>query len=362
MRFLKASVVVLFLLSLTACGLTFFLSTVRENEKEKRIHLEQVRDQLQQKIEALEAEKADLQGQVDELAAQVYDFEAKTKDLEGKLALEQKERARATELIRKKENEISALRTQLNEVEKAFAAADKRRNELEKMLDEVEVKLKEAEAKLAAPPLPQVEAGFTQLDLQPPAALPRAVSAQPAVPEPAPLPPKPGKEPQVKKKKKGFFSSFLGPRYSKRVKKVKAAPETKQEAPARAPQSEPQPVPAPEPEPAKPEAAPTVVKPVAVQALKVEELKVQAHPQPAQKEEGPKDGKVLLINRKFNFVVTDLGSKHGLALNDVVSIEKGGSEIAKARVEKLYTDYSAAYITEEQSDVPIQEGYLVRPK
>ena len=70
-------------------------------------------------------------------------------------------------------------------------------------------------------------------------------------------------------------------------------------------------------------------------------------------------GNVLLVNRKYNFVVVNLGSRQGLSLDEVVTIQHGGAEVGKARVEKLYDDYSAAYIVEEQSENPIGEGDAV---
>ena len=67
-------------------------------------------------------------------------------------------------------------------------------------------------------------------------------------------------------------------------------------------------------------------------------------------------GNVLLVNRNYNFIVINLGSKQGISLDDVLSVQHEGAEIAKVRVEKLYDDYSAAYIVEEQSQHPIGEG------
>ena len=54
-----------------------------------------------------------------------------------------------------------------------------------------------------------------------------------------------------------------------------------------------------------------------------------------------------------------MGARQGIEVNDILAIEKSGKRIAKARVEKLYDDYCAAYIVEEQSEIPIEEGYLV---
>jgi len=76
---------------------------------------------------------------------------------------------------------------------------------------------------------------------------------------------------------------------------------------------------------------------------------------------GLQRGSVLLVNRKFNFIVVDLGSKQGLNIDDLVAVQDEGVQIAKARIEKIYDDYSAAYIIEELSDFEIKEGALVRP-
>lgn len=97
-----------------------------------------------------------------------------------------------------------------------------------------------------------------------------------------------------------------------------------------------------------------------VEALNMETSKIETSKTPAATSEDG-SGRVLLVNRKFNFAVTNLGSNDGLALNDIMSIQRGGKEIGKVRIEKIYDDYCAAYIIEEQSETPIGENDAVIP-
>lgn len=65
---------------------------------------------------------------------------------------------------------------------------------------------------------------------------------------------------------------------------------------------------------------------------------------------------VMTINRKFNFVVINIGLKDKLKMGDRLRVERDGKSIATVEVEKLYDSFSAATIIEEKSNKPIQEG------
>ena len=65
---------------------------------------------------------------------------------------------------------------------------------------------------------------------------------------------------------------------------------------------------------------------------------------------------VLTINRKFNFIVVNVGLRDGLKMGDEVTIRREGKNIGKVQVEKLYENFAAATIVQEDKDRPIQEG------
>lgn len=75
----------------------------------------------------------------------------------------------------------------------------------------------------------------------------------------------------------------------------------------------------------------------------------------------PKQARVLTVNRKFNFVVINIGMRDKIKMGDKLSIEKQGKRIADVQVEKLYDSFAAATILKETKDAPIQEGDFVRP-
>lgn len=377
MKFLKASVVILFFLSLLSCGLTLFLSTVRENEKEKRLQLEQLRTQLEQHISSLESEKT-------EAERQISDLTAKVQGLADQLQKEQAGRAKTETLLHQKEDEVKSVRSEMAEVDKAFANAQKRNRQLEQILDELEARIKELETQ-SAPPPPVPEVGYVQLDVnapgspsiqkvsEPAPSSQKAVSIQP-VPSVSPAAPvlTPKAQPTTqasaekpKKKKKGVFSFLKFRRSKSKTPKEDVPPGWEESAKPVAVQTETKSVAVQSPVPpqsALPKLTKTEMKPVSVPVAKTESPKREAKPPESKRGGVVGTGHVLLVNRKFNFVVTDLGSKQGLALDDMLAIEKnGGASVAKARVEKIYDDYCAAYLVEEQSETRLEEGDLVRP-
>ena len=97
---------------------------------------------------------------------------------------------------------------------------------------------------------------------------------------------------------------------------------------------------------------------LAAQASETERIVVKpAAAAAAQK--GP-EGKVLVLNKEYNFVVVNLGSKDGLKAGTKLSILRGDAQIGSAQVEKLYESMSAANLLMEESKGQIQEGDLVR--
>ena len=428
-RFLKVSVVILFLLSFASAGISVFLASIRENEKAKRIYLEGVRSELETQIQTLESEKG-------ELERHVTDLDLQNQDLTTKLNAEQEARIRATNLSRQKDSELQSVREDLKESEKAFSNAQKRNRELEGVLDQLEARLRSMEAQLVPMP-PNPEVGYVELKVNPPTSetapgtlLPaeqtpsvppilklipseplrpaapeivvKRLSAAPEVPEMTnKVIAKPSVEPSVapavvaktaeKKEEKSLlqpetvlpkfpkkrrFFPFFGSSEKKEEKKdekegekIEGTSAKEARAPAIVPSSEQvqskaitQELPRslPQAQVFGSSVQSTVQqRPAAILPTKGAQREVRITEAASLEGKPVTAGKVLLINRKFNFIVMNLGSKQGLGFEDVVRIQKNGAAIAKARVEKLYDDYSAAYITEEQSETPISEGDAV---
>ena len=85
--------------------------------------------------------------------------------------------------------------------------------------------------------------------------------------------------------------------------------------------------------------------------------KTQTTTQPAA---STKTNHVMTVNRKFNFVVINLGLKDEMKMADKLEIVSGGKVIGTIQIEKLYDQFSAATIVEEAKDTPIKEGDEVR--
>ena len=335
MKFLKISIVVLFILSLSSAAISLYLSNVRENEKEKRVYLEGVKAELETKVEKLETENTQLSEKVSQL-------ETEKKQLEEQLQQEKNAREQALSLVSQKDADLESIRGEAQQAQFAFKDAQKRNEELERILDELETRMRQIEGQSQ---LPGSEVGY--LEIKPVAsATPVNEPAKTADVVSVPVEAKKEETPEVEFKpltnlpeppKKRKMFSFL----RSSGKKEDQAPVTEVTS---APPSTSAILPA---EQAQPPQEPVQVK--------TETIK-----EPIQKtDQTIAAGSVLLVNRKYNFVVVNLGSRQSLNLNDVVSIQQEGNEIAKARVEKVYDDYSAAYIIEEQSDRPIAEGNAV---
>lgn len=97
-------------------------------------------------------------------------------------------------------------------------------------------------------------------------------------------------------------------------------------------------------------ATPAVNAPVIIEAATPV---VVPPPPPAPKQE------ILTVNRKFNFVVVNLGIKDGIKMGETLDIQRRGKSVGKVQVEKLYDSFSAAAILEENEKTPIKVGDLI---
>jgi len=81
-------------------------------------------------------------------------------------------------------------------------------------------------------------------------------------------------------------------------------------------------------------------------------------------EEAPvrtEEPKVMTINRKFNFVVVNLGIRDQVKMGDKLSVVRKGKKIGNLQIEKLYDNFAAATIIDEDAQKSqIQPGDFIR--
>lgn len=73
-----------------------------------------------------------------------------------------------------------------------------------------------------------------------------------------------------------------------------------------------------------------------------------------------KEPQVLSVNRKFNFVVANLGLKDNLEIGDILNVEREGKKVGTVTIEKIYDNFSAATINTQPKDAPFKQGDAVR--
>lgn len=71
------------------------------------------------------------------------------------------------------------------------------------------------------------------------------------------------------------------------------------------------------------------------------------------------DSRILTVNRKFNFIVVNIGLRDGLRMGDKVQVMQGSSQKALAQIEKIYDKFSAATLLNEDKGNPVHEGDAV---
>lgn len=67
------------------------------------------------------------------------------------------------------------------------------------------------------------------------------------------------------------------------------------------------------------------------------------------------EGKVLVVNKEFNFIVVGAGNNKGITPGVVFGIYRGGTLVGKAKVEKVYETMSAANIMPDSGDIREQD-------
>jgi len=97
------------------------------------------------------------------------------------------------------------------------------------------------------------------------------------------------------------------------------------------------------------------------QAENVAPLKVKSKP---VKKEIPQaqEGKILVINKEYNFAVINLGSKDGVRIGDVYSAYRGSKLIGDVKVEKVHDSMAAAGFQQADLKERLNEGDKVVKK
>lgn len=69
-----------------------------------------------------------------------------------------------------------------------------------------------------------------------------------------------------------------------------------------------------------------------------------AYTKPGQSAKSPLQGKVLVVNKDYSFIVTDLGQDKGVQKGMVLEVREGGAVLGKAEIDKVYDTMSSATI------------------
>lgn len=100
--------------------------------------------------------------------------------------------------------------------------------------------------------------------------------------------------------------------------------------------------------------------------IKAEEVKkeeqvkaIQEEPVKAIQEESKLEGKVLVVNKDYGFVVIDLGGKDGVKIGDIFSVYQGKKYIGDLKIEKIHESMSAAGFVNNKVKGRINEGDAV---
>lgn len=88
---------------------------------------------------------------------------------------------------------------------------------------------------------------------------------------------------------------------------------------------------------------------------RIENLKTVVVAGPVATNDSP-EANVLIVNRKFGFIVANIGKLDGVDIGTELNVYRNGELIAKTKIEKLYDKMSAATILPKWKNVAIREG------
>ncbi len=288
----RLAIIFAFLLSVAAAGGSYYLYQNLNLEKGRFNDLSVRYDQTKEKLALVQTERDRFKAESEENKARIDELQAQIEQVRAEIS-----RTTAESAAFKKQVQISQLKIQ---------EMQKKVDELTKRNQELDAKLKATEVPQKTTTLSQVQSiGTTALTFTPAQETKTAVSGAP-----------------------------------KTVSPVATAVETQKTATSLSSSStvtkSPQPI-----VPASTTAATaSAVKPVSSSVV----------------ETANKAPRILTVNRKFNFVVINMGLQDGLKVGDKVNVLKNGKPGAVLQVEKLYDKFSAATILEENPQAQIQEG------
>ena len=80
------------------------------------------------------------------------------------------------------------------------------------------------------------------------------------------------------------------------------------------------------------------------------------------KAEGELEGRVLVVNREFNFIVVNIGMDDDIELGSYLTIFRNGKYVGEAQVEKIYGTMSAATIVKETKPraIMVDDNVIIR--
>lgn len=83
-------------------------------------------------------------------------------------------------------------------------------------------------------------------------------------------------------------------------------------------------------------------------------------PQVVVKPQDVKTGKVIVVNRKYNFFITNLGSSDNISLGNQVAVFRNNQLVATGKVEKVYDKLSACGILSMREGTFVEESDIVK--
>ena len=304
----KLGIIFAFLLSVAAAGGSYYLYQGWVEERTVRGSVEAKYDQVKEKMVSVQTEK-------EQIKVKSEEYRTKAEAMQSQLEKLQAEQSRI-------DSEKKTLEDQLKSHQGMIA-------DLQKQVAELAQKAKDAQA----------ACGVTRADLKTdvlsapkpfegtvPSAIP-AAEAPASGGENAPIVFKPVTS-------SGPAASSPAPEAFTSEEPSQVAPAVKEESVIAVPPAQESPVAAPV------EPAPSV--------------------QPVVTTPAEASGKVLTVNRKFNFVVINQGLQDGLKMGDKLKILKQGHESATIQVEKLYDKFSAATLLDEDPKQQVVEGDEIR--
>jgi hypothetical protein len=111
----------------------------------------------------------------------------------------------------------------------------------------------------------------------------------------------------------------------------------------------------------KASAAPSAPAPAAKEENKPKGLPAAAQPAPESESPAPSastalEGKLLVVNKDYNFVVINLGTKDGISVGQMFTVYSGDKEVGDIKVEKVHDSMSAAGFVNPGMKDKVKEG------